>query len=150
MPVAKQKRGVRITKTPNTKKGKRQKQDGRPKGTYKKFPFGQTKLGFMLKYEMPIIYNIIMQPYAFCTFPEPDPNLIEKVCKASRDPSYKKSKFRRYMNEYIAHGIYCKRGKYLTNKRRSYYESIRKNKLKQYIQKNKERIERMKKKILNL
>lgn len=53
------------------------------------------------------------------------------------------------MNEYIKHGIYCKRGKYLTEKRKAYYESMKQNKLNAYIRKNKERTERMKKDILN-
>ncbi len=98
---------------------------------------------------MPIVYSIIIRPYAFYSFPEPPPCLIEKICKASRDPSYKKPKFRRYMNEYIKHGIYCKRGKYLTEKRKAYYESMRQNKLNAYIRKNKDRIKRMKKDISN-
>lgn len=142
MPAAKQKRGVRITK-PSSKKEKRQKQDGRPKGTYKKFSFKQTKLGFMLKYEMPIVYGIIMRPYAFCPFPEPEPALIEKICKASKDLSYRKPKFRRYMNEYIRYGICCKRAKWLTEKRKAYYETMRQNKLNAYIRKNRKRIEKI-------
>ncbi len=104
----------------------------------------------MLKYEMPIVYGIIMRPYIFAPFPEPEPGLIEKICKASRDPSYMKPKFRRYMNEYIKYGICCKRGERLTEKRKIYYETIRQNKLNVYIQKNKDRIERIKKNILNL
>lgn len=53
------------------------------------------------------------------------------------------------MNEYIKYGICCKRAKCLTKKRKAYYETIRENKLKAYIRENKDRIEKIKRKILN-
>jgi hypothetical protein len=77
------------------------------------------------------------------TFPEPALLLIKTVCKSSRDPSLKKAKFRRYLKEYAACGLCCKRPKQLTPERESYYERIRKRKMEKYIEENRDRIERM-------
>ena len=37
----------------------RSREDGRPKGTLKRFPFDETRLGFMLRYEMPVVYYLL-------------------------------------------------------------------------------------------
>lgn len=101
----------------------------------------------MLKYEMPVLYDIIIDPFSTNPFPEPEADYIEMICKASKDPSCKKQKFSRYMEEYRREGIYCKRGKKLTPERKAYYEIIRQNKLDAYIRKNKQKINRLKRKL---
>lgn len=82
-------------------------------------------------------------------FPQPTAEVIELICKASKDPTYQKPKFRRAMNEYVAYGIYCKRGKVLTEKRKAYYESVRKKKMEAFIARNREKIARMKRQLFN-
>ena len=37
----------------------RRREDGRPRGTLKRFPFDETRLGFMLRYEMPVVYHLL-------------------------------------------------------------------------------------------
>ena len=61
-------------------------------------------------------------------FPEPSIELVEVICKASKDPSLNKPKFKRYLHEYAQTGLYCRRPKRLTPNRQSYYSRIRKNK----------------------
>lgn len=128
---------------------KRKPEDGRPRGTYKRFPFEQTRLGFLLKYEMPVVYDIVMDRYKDMPFPQPQAEVIELICKASKDISYQKPKFRRCMDEYIAWGIYCRRAKVLTEGRKNYYESIRKKKMEAFIARNRQRIEKMKRRLFN-
>lgn len=114
---------------------------GRPKGILKRFPFEQTRLGFMLKYESPVVYDLII-----CLSPQnrkrnPHAQLIAIVCMASRDPAFEKPKFRVYFEEYVRNGLYCKRGKKLTPEREQYYERLRGHKLQQYIHRHKDEIE---------
>jgi hypothetical protein len=116
---------------------------GRPQGTYKRYLFEETRLGFFLKYEVPVVYDVIMKMTPPAAFLEPSPLLVKTVCKSSRDPSLKKSKFRRYLKEYAGCGLYCKRPKRLTPERERYYERIRKRKIEEYIGENRERIEKM-------
>lgn len=115
--------------------------EGRPKGSLKKFPFEETRLGFMLKYESPVVFDLIqlLSPHSRKT--RPHPALVSAVCSASRDPAFDKPKFRAYLDEYIRHGVYCKRGKKITPEREKYYERIRRNKLQKYIRRNREEIE---------
>ena len=67
----------------------RRREDGRPAGTLKRFPFDETRLGFMLRYEMPIVYYLLrrlcpgQQPF------EPDWRVVDSVAGASKDPSYR-------------------------------------------------------------
>lgn len=140
MPKAKTYKNVRITHPGVPNLYKRQKKDGRPKGTLKRFPFEETRLGFMIKHEAPVVFHIIMNLTPHSTFPEPSCELIRLVCKASRDSSFKKAKFRRYLSEYETTGLYCKRGKKTTSNRKLYYAAIRKRKMEQYIRKNKKRL----------
>ncbi|MEG0646454.1 MAG: hypothetical protein RR471_04715 [Bacteroides sp.] len=139
MPQAKRIRLRRTSKA--NQKHSRKKEDGRPKGTLKKFPFEQTRLGFMLKYEAPVVYGIILNMTPKVPFPAPLISVIETVCKASGDPSLRKPKFARYLVEYAKTGIYCKRGKRMTPAREYFYESIRKTKLERFIRENKRAIE---------
>ena len=90
---------------------------GRPKGTLRRFPFDETRIGFMLRYEMPIVYGILKQLCGMQTPFEPEWWVIDSVAKASKDVSYKKPKFQRYLNEYKEKGCYCLRGKVMTPKR---------------------------------
>jgi hypothetical protein len=100
-------------------------------------------LGFFLKYEVPVVYDIIMDMTPRAVFPEPPPALVRTVCKASQDPSLAKPKFHRYLDEYEAWGLYCKRPKRLTPERKACYERIRQRKLETYIRQNREKIEKM-------
>ncbi|MFI3294065.1 MAG: hypothetical protein SNI70_11190, partial [Rikenellaceae bacterium] len=96
MPKAKRYKGVRATKAAPQSKHRR-KEDGRPKGTLKKFKFEETRLGFMLKYEIPALYEVIMRMTPKSQYPEPKVKIIEMVCRVSSDPSLSKAKFARYL-----------------------------------------------------
>ena len=144
MAKAKTYRNVRITCPGVQTTRKRQKKDGRPKGTVKRFLFEETRLGFMIKQEAPVVFNILMNLTPKTAFQEPSIELIKLVCRASRDPSFRKAKFRRYLSEYETTGLYCKRGKKLTLNRKVYYEALRKRKMKVFIRQNKRKIARMK------
>lgn len=109
---------------------------GRPKGTLRRFPFDETRIGFMLRYEMPIVYGILKQLCSMQVPFEPEWWVIDSVAKASKDTSYKKPKFQRYLNEYKEKGCYCLRGKVLTPKRQKYYDSVQRHKTQEYIRKN--------------
>lgn len=90
----------------------------------------------MLRYEMPVVYYLIRQ---LCTTPqglEPDWRVIDSVARASKDASYHKPKFRRYLEEYKRDGLYCRRGKKLTSKRKVYYKRICRKKVDRYIHRN--------------
>lgn len=91
----------------------------------------------MLKYEVPVVFQIITNicpgEYAI-----PTPELIRMVCRSSRDPSLKKAKFYRYLDDYAAVGVYCKRAKVYTPQRDAYYACIRRRKMERFIKANKE------------
>lgn len=146
MPIAQKIKNVRQTKQPKKQRLKRKKQDGRPKGTFKKFKFEETKLGFLLKYETPLEYDLIINSIPTHPFPEPPIEVIEIVTKASKDPTFKKEKFFRYLEEYKIYGLCCRRAKKPTPERMVYYESIRDKKMELFIKRNKQRINNMKKK----
>lgn len=122
--------------------GPRRREDGRPRGTLKRFPFDETRLGFMLRYEMPVVYHLLRRLCAGQQPFEPDWRVVESVARASKDPSYRKPKFRRYLEEYGREGLYCRRGKRLTPGRKAYYEGIRRRKLDAFIRANRVRLER--------
>lgn len=118
----------------------RKQEDGRPQGTLKRFDFEQTRIGFMLRYEMPMVYFLLRRlcpVKPFC----PEWSVIEALARASQDASYRKAKFRRYLDEYRRKGLYCRRGKQLTPQRKAYYETMRRKKMKEYIRINRRRIE---------
>ena len=127
----------------------RKREDGRPKGTLKRFPFDETRLGFMLRYEMPVVYYLLrrlcsgQQPF------EPDWRVVDAVARASKDPSYRKPKFRRYLEEYSRDGLCCRRGKRLTPERKTYYESIRRRKTEAFIRQNRLQLEKRNKERLD-
>ncbi|CUN76618.1 hypothetical protein [Bacteroides uniformis] len=134
-------RGTRITQSPQPSLSPRRKEDGRPTGTYKKYRFEETRLGFLLKYEAPAVFSIILNLTPRAVFPEPKVELIEQVCRASGDPSLRKPKFFRYLEEYRDMGIYCRRPKRLTPERALYYERLRKKKLECFIKENRATIQ---------
>ena len=78
------KNGIRITT-----KGKPTGKQGRPKGTRKKRHFDETKLGFFLKYEAPIEYELIMASTPKGVFPEPTIKIIEAITLALTQSSKK-------------------------------------------------------------
>lgn len=88
-----------------------------------------------------------MQSTPSSLFPEPSPEVIEIIARASKDPSFLKKKFIRYLEEYREHGLYCRRGKKLTPERKAYYESIQKQKLKKFILNNRKKIKTLKKRL---
>lgn len=135
----KQKRKPRQTLCSRRQKPRR-REDGRPVGTLKRFPFDETRLGFMLRYEMPVVYYLLRRLCAAQQPFEPDWRVIESVAKASKDPSFKKAKFRRYLDEYRRDGLCCRRGKRLTPGRKAYYEGIRRRKTEEYIRHNRKRL----------
>lgn len=114
---------------------------GRPRGSLKRFPFVETRLGFMLRYEVPAVYDLIVRLSPPSRRQCPYPTLVEAVCAASTDPALRKPKFRRYMDEYIRDGVYCRRGKRLTPERARYYERLRERRLEEYILKHWDEIE---------
>lgn len=140
MPRAKKVRNVRITKAPSNRREKRRKEDGRPRGTFKKYKFEETKLGFMLKHETPVVYSILMNTLIRTSCSEPPVEVIEVVCRASKDNSFVKPKFRRYLKEYALFGLYCHRAKRMTPEREIYYKRIRDTKIATFIQNNQKTI----------
>jgi hypothetical protein len=94
----------------------------------------------MLRYEAPVVFDIIMRMTPPTMAGEPPLLLIKTICKSSDDPSLKKPKFFRYLEEYARLGLFCKRPKILTEERKIYYEAIRKKKLDMYMKENKDRI----------
>lgn len=136
-------KGARITLPPKPNPTPRRKEDGRPKGTLKKYKFEETRLGFMLKYEVPAVYEIIMRMTPKVTYPEPRMRTIEVVCRASSDPALKKPKYSRYLEEYRKKGICCNRPKRLTLEREKFYTAMREKKLDQYIQRNGDKVQKM-------
>ena len=114
----------------------RKPEEGRPKGTLKRFPFEQTRIGFMLRYEMPVVYFVLKKLCCTQSVFEPDWHVIDSVAQASKDASYRKPKFRRYLEEYSRNGLFCRRGKVLTPRRKAYYEGICRRKIEYFIQQN--------------
>ena len=114
MAQAKKHRGARITRKAEPNPAKRPGKSGRPKGTYKRYLFEETKLGFFLKYEVPEVFQLIMQSLPAGRHRVPPLPLIRIVCAASKDPSLRKPKFRRYMELYERDGLYCRRATVMT------------------------------------
>lgn len=97
----------------------------------------------MIKYEAPVVFDIIMKMTPKSMLGEPPLLLIKIVCRNSEDPSFKKKKFVRYLDEYARLGLYCKRPKRLTPNRREYYEAIRYKKMEKYMYENREKVSNM-------
>lgn len=142
MPKAKKFRGVRLTQSPPPSPIPRRKEDGRPKGTLKKYRFEQTRLGFMLKHEVPAVYEIILRMSPKAPLTEPKVKLIELVCCASKEPLLQTKRFARYLKEYRRVGICCGRAKLLTPQREAYYKKKREKRLEEFIRLNRKEIDR--------
>ena len=84
------------------KKQKRQKSPGRKR---KKRTFDETRIGFFLKHEAPLEYDLIYNQ--ICGRGAPTADLIEQVGYSSLNPLFKKPKFRRALIEYRKYGLYC-------------------------------------------
>lgn len=97
----------------------------------------------MLKYESPVVFDLIITLSPQSRKTQPHPALVSAVCSASQDVAFEKPKFRVYLEEYARQGVYCKRGKKLTPERAKYYERVRRNKLQTYIRQHREEIELM-------
>lgn len=123
-----------------TSPGARTQKRGRPKGTRLKRKFEETKLGFMLKHETPLEYDLIIQSTKKTSFTKPDILIIEAICEASDDKSFQKPKFKRYLEEYREHGIHCDRPKKLTPEREMYYKKLRASKIREYLTGRKRKI----------
>lgn len=96
----------------------------------------------MLRYEMPVVYHLLKKLCAGQQPFEPDWRVVDAVARASKDASYRKPKFHRYMEEYSRDGLYCRRGKRLTPERKAYYEGIRRRKIAEFIRLNRVRLGR--------
>ena len=59
----------------------RKREDGRPQGTLKRFPFDETRIGFMLRYEMPVVYHLLRRLCATQQPFEPDWQVIRSVAE---------------------------------------------------------------------
>lgn len=59
----------------------------------------------MLRYEMPVVYHLLRRLYDRQQPFEPDWHVIELVAEASKDPSFRKAKFSRYLDEYRRNGF---------------------------------------------
>lgn len=139
MPRAKRRYGLRMTRSTLTR-SPRHPQDGRPKGTFKRFAFHETKLGFMLRYEAPLVYHLLRIVAPRHIRFEPEWEVVKAVCDASDDPSLRKPKFHRYLEEYRQHGVFCRRAKRLTPSRLAYYESVRRRKIAQFVARYREEL----------
>lgn len=111
----------------------RKKEDGRPRGTYKIYSFDQTRLGFLLKYEAPLVYKILRSLLTTGQRKAPPFELIKTVCEASDDPTLRKAKFYRYLAEYEKDGVCCRRPKLPTPERMVYYHNLRRRKMEAYL-----------------
>lgn len=102
--------------------------------------FEETKLGFFLKYEVPEVFQLIMQSLPAGKHRAPPPPLVRMVCAASRDPSLRKAKFHRYLELYERDGLYCHRPTRMTAAKKPFYDEMRRRKLEQFIRRNRKLI----------
>ena len=56
----------------------RKREDGRPQGTLKRFPFDETRIGFMLRYEMPVVYHLLRR---LCATQQPFDVVLDQVAR---------------------------------------------------------------------
>lgn len=102
------------------KKRKHSKSLGRKK---KKRTFDETRIGFFLKHEAPLEYDIIFNQ--ICGRSAPTADLIEQVGYASLNPLFKKPKFRKALIEYRKYGLYCGKPVSSDAKTEMYYIQLR-------------------------
>ena len=121
-------RRVRLTRSVK-KTGKK----GRPEGTIRKRRFEETRLGFFLKYETPMEYWLIMKSIPMGEKGVPPAELIEFVGNASLDTSFRKPKFKRYLEEYKEKGVCISYSIQMTQRKARYYEKMNMLKNQVYI-----------------
>ena len=92
---------VRDAQKPKRPKKPQGKQRGRKR---LKREFDQTKVGFFLKHEAPIEYELLCNK--LCSNRAPSADLIEQIGYSSLNPLFKKAKFRRALIEYRKYGLY--------------------------------------------
>ena len=97
-------------------------------------------MGFFLKYEIPEVFQLIMQSLPAGRHRAPPLPLIRIVCSASKDPSLRKPKFRRYMELYERDGLYCRRATVMTPAKKPFYDEMRRRKLEKFICRNRKLI----------
>lgn len=148
MTQAKKYRGARITRKAEKKPLSQPGKAGRPRGTYKRYLFEETKLGFFLKYEVPEVYQLIMQSLPPGKHRAPPPPLIRVVCSASKDPSLRKPKFQRYLALYERDGLYCRRATRMTPEKKPFYDEMRRRKLEAFIRRNRKLISAIRRRMI--
>lgn len=94
----------------------------------------------MLRYEVPLVYHLLRILAPRHGRFEPEWEVVKAVCDASDDPSLRKPKFHRYLEEYLQHGVYCRRAKRLTPSRLAYYESVRRRKISDFVAQHREEL----------
>lgn len=92
------------TKSMKPKKKKRKRKLGRPKGHSLK-PFDQTRIGFLLKHEVPVEYKLLMEVTELLKLRAPSSELIEAIGYASNDPFFRKAKYWRCLIDYKKYGL---------------------------------------------
>lgn len=114
------------------KKSKPRKKLGRKRI---KRQFDETRVGYFLKLEAPLEYNLIMEVSGNVSAPSAD--LIEAIGYASLNLLFKKPKFRRALIEYRKSGLYAGDPKKSCVEKELYYISVRKHNMQKAIQKKK-------------
>jgi hypothetical protein len=83
----------------------------------------------MLKYEVPQVYDLIQSLTPIKKRKAPPVEIIRTVCAASPDPSLRKPKFHRWLEQYERSGVCCRRPKLPTPERMAFYYNLRRRKL---------------------
>ena len=97
--------------------------------------FEETRVGYFLRLEAPLEYNLIMEVSGNVSAPSAD--LIEAIGYASLNLLFKKPKFRRALIEYRKSGLYAGDPKKSCVEKELYYISVRKHNMQKAIQKKK-------------
>lgn len=97
--------------------------------------FDETRVGYFLRLEAPLEYNLIMEVSGTVSAPSAD--LIEAIGYASLNLLFKKPKFRRALIEYRKNGLYAGDPKKSCVEKELYYISVRKHNMQKAIQKKK-------------
>lgn len=80
--------------------------------------------------ETPLVYNLIMENRDIDNYlyaPKVDDIIL--YTSASKDPTFQKPKFLRYLEEYKKDGLCCGRPKEITKERTEYYDRLQNQKL---------------------
>lgn len=96
--------------------------------------FEETRVGYFLRLEAPLEYNLIMDVSGSVSAPSAD--LIEAIGYASLNFLFKKPKFRRALIEYRKNGLYAERPKECSVEKELYYMKVRKNNVQKVMRKN--------------